>query len=417
MFLTNTSDASRSPKSTLVHALCVFIFGAICLDAPRAQTGDDANVRSSVDDYLDAIDRVEAMHSAYATELSDLYMGLGRALIDENNYPEAQRALHRGMQVERVNYGLDSISQTPYLLLLADLDAAAGDDKASQEALEGIYQISAKNYGYQDSRMLTTLDQMLAWQLQKYRDKPPRKAFSHILAVERLAARMAGVVQSSLPVSDPRAPSYFAKLAAIQYLIADHIDRHGAAPKASFAISAGPAVHSQSRGSTSFTYYRRGKSALLHRVDAVMQQSQDDPLIQAAAIADLADWYLVFGQTQAAIGAYRLAFETLIDDDISEDVRNTFFSQPKKIQFQLEDNPTDAGQQSLQVGIWITATGRPKDIEVIDPPDELSEQDIEQMRDALRDDRYRPRLNEGVPEAMAHRVSYRRPEAPAAEQG
>jgi hypothetical protein len=419
MFLKITAAEFGAPKRAFIVPLLVLLGALFWLDAPRAQSAPtDPTNSTSVTDYLDAIDRVEAAHSAYATELSDLYMGLGRALINEANYPEAQRALHRGMQVERVNYGLESISQTPYLLLLADLDAATGDDKASQDALESLYQISAKHYGAKDPRMLTTLDQMLDWQLRHYREKPPRKGFSHIAAAERVAVRMAKILNASVALNDPQAPPYYAKLAAIQYLIADHIDRHGVAPTANFEISTGPEVISQTRSSTSFNYYRRGKSALLYRVDALMQQNQDDPLVQAGAIAELADWYLVFGQTHAATEAYRLAFETLADDSVAEEVRANFFAEPKKIDFALDTaiDPLDAGPSALQVGLWITATGRPKDIQVIDPPETLSGKYLGRLRNNLRKTRYRPRMIEGIPEAVAYRVSYPRPASPPAQQ-
>jgi tetratricopeptide (TPR) repeat protein len=419
MFLQTTAAEFGALKSAFTVPLLVLLSTLFWLDAPLAQSATtDATTSTSVTNYLDAIDRVEAAHSAYATELSDLYMGLGRALINEANYPEAQRALHRGMQVERVNYGLDSISQTPYLFLLADLDAATGDYKASQDALESLYQISAKHYGAKDQRMLTTLDQMLDWQLRHYRKKPPRKGFSHIVAAERVSVRMAKILNASVALSDPQAPPYYAKLAAIQYFIADHIDRHGVAPKANFEISTGPDVLSQTRSSTSFNYYRRGKSALLYRVDALMQQNQDDPLVQAVAIAELADWYLVFGQTHAATEAYRLAFETLTDDGVAEEVRANFFAEPKKIDFVLDASidTLDTGPSALQVGIWITATGRPKDIQVIDPPETLTGKYLDALRSSLRKTRYRPRMIDGTPEAVAYRVSYPRPASPPAQQ-
>ena len=37
-------------------------------------------VSDPVEDYIDAINNVEAEYSAYSTELSDLYLGLGKSL-------------------------------------------------------------------------------------------------------------------------------------------------------------------------------------------------------------------------------------------------------------------------------------------------------------------------------------------------
>ena len=37
-------------------------------------------ISDPVEDYIDAIDTVEAEYSSYSTELSDLYLGLGKSL-------------------------------------------------------------------------------------------------------------------------------------------------------------------------------------------------------------------------------------------------------------------------------------------------------------------------------------------------
>ncbi|MBT8064613.1 MAG: hypothetical protein KJN94_06305, partial [Gammaproteobacteria bacterium] len=60
------------------------------------------------DDYFDAIDRIEGDLGPYATELSDLYLGLGQALIKNGDFEQARDAFHRGVMVERVNSGPNS---------------------------------------------------------------------------------------------------------------------------------------------------------------------------------------------------------------------------------------------------------------------------------------------------------------------
>jgi hypothetical protein len=47
----------------------------------QAQTiADQQPASDPVEDYIDAIDTVEAEYSSYSTELSDLYLGLGKSL-------------------------------------------------------------------------------------------------------------------------------------------------------------------------------------------------------------------------------------------------------------------------------------------------------------------------------------------------
>ena len=374
-----------------------------------------ASEQLGVSDFLEQIDRIEASSSAFNPQLAEVYMDLGKSLIDEGNFPDAQDALRRGVQIERINYGLDSLSQTPHLLLLADLDYVLGNSKAAQKALENVYSVSSKHYGSKDARMLPVLDQLLAWQTDRYQDTSAKGNFDHVVAAEVIALRIAKVVDSSILMKDPQAPYYFRKLAAVQYLIANHIKRHGLPTNTGFEFTTGNSVTAASPSAATHTYYRRGKAALLSRVDSIIQQSNTDVLKQASAIAELADWYLIFGQKQQAASAYQVAFDTLKSDEVSDEMRNDFFALPKKIDFPFVESNGTVNQDTLEVSLWITETGRTRDIEIINPPDSLTNEDTKTVRSGLLKTRFRPRLTEGSPEAIAHTVSFPLPRRDEAE--
>ncbi len=394
---------SHATKRALVFSVILLAHDSIASDQP------------GVSDFLEQIDRIEASSSAFNPQLAEVYMSLGKSLIDEGNFPDAQDALRRGVQIERINYGLDSLSQTPHLLLLADLDYALGNSKAAQKALENVYSVSSKHYGTKDSRMLPVLDQLLAWQTDRYQDTPAKGNFDHVVAAEVIALRIAKVVDSSILRKDPQAPYYFRKLAAVQYLIANHIKRHGLPTDIGFEFTTGNSVKAASPSAATHTYYRRGKAALLSRVDSIIQQSNTDIFSQASAIAELADWYLIFGQKQQAASAYQVAFDTLKSDEISDQVRNDFFALPKKIDFPFVESNGTVNQDTLEVSLWITETGRARDIKIINPPDTLTNEDTKTVRSGLLKTRFRPRLIEGSPEAIAHTVSFPLPRRDEAE--
>ena len=373
--------------------------------------------RPTVAYYLSEVDRIEALTSAFDPQLAETYMSLGKSLIDAGNFLEAQDALKRGVQIERINYGLDSLSQTPHLLLLADLDHVLGNNKGAQKALENVYNVASKHYGSKDVRMLPVLDQLLSWQTDRYQDSSSRGNFDHVIAAEVIALRIAKVVDSSVPMRDPRAPNYFRKLAAVQYLIANHIKRHGLPTDIGFEFTTGNSVKTASPSAATHTYYRRGKAALLSRVDSIIQQENTDLLTQASAIAELADWYLIFGQRQQAASAYQVAFDTLKSEEISDQIRDEFFALPKKIDFPFAVSNRPTNQSTLEVSLWITETGRPKNIEILNPPDTFTEQDTKTLRSGLLKTRFRPRLIEGSPEAIAHTLMYPLPRGDEAENG
>ena len=100
-------------RKTLLTFMVVFVANSYSqLPEEKADT--------AISDYLIAIDEVEAHQGAYSAELSDLFMGLGNSYITKQQYDDANLAFQRGMQIERINCGLDSLSQTAYLMSIAD---------------------------------------------------------------------------------------------------------------------------------------------------------------------------------------------------------------------------------------------------------------------------------------------------------
>ncbi|MAH73746.1 MAG: hypothetical protein CBC09_06325 [Cellvibrionales bacterium TMED49] len=367
-------------------------------------SGKALDARESLRDYRDAIERAEANSNAFSINLSELYMGLGQALISDENYPDAQRALKRGMQIERVNFGLNSISQTPYLFLLADLDTIAGDLESAQKAMDSVYQLGKNNYGALDPRMLGTLDKILNWYIIHYKANPGRSGLNYIAGADLVSQRISRLIEQSIPKEDPKAPIYYQKLAAVQYLVATYVDQNGLPTETTFEITTNSSAQTTSRSAAGLTYYRRGKAALISRVESLSNQPVADLLGKVDAIAQLADWYLIFGQSHAAIKAYSLAFQTLLDESVTEDVQSLFFSKPKKIEFILPESSRRKSHEVLEVSALITKRGRVRDIEFIDPPEDLSEEEMRSIRRSIKKSRYRPRLNGGNPEEATHKI-------------
>ena len=169
------------------------VLGTVIALSPKLVTAMSAE--GALRDYQEAIERAEANSNAFSIQLSELYMGLGRALMNDENYTDAQRALKRGMQIERVNFGLHSISQTPYLFLLADLDTIAGDAESAQKAMDSIYLLGKNNYGDSDPRILEILDNILNWQIAKYRANPGRGGLNYIVAADIVSQRMSRLMK------------------------------------------------------------------------------------------------------------------------------------------------------------------------------------------------------------------------------
>ena len=91
---------------------------------------------------------------------------------------------------------------------------------------------------------------------------------------------------------------------------------------------------------SSHNYYSRGSAALQKVVKATMEQSPSVMMDQIEAVANLGDWYLIFGQVGSATKAYSLADELISVSSEPELIRNNIFGMGKIINF---DEPRKDG--------------------------------------------------------------------------
>ena len=401
-------NAKASAIRQLSLAAMVFI-GSTLAGLASAQSDIPSFKESDpVSDYLDAIDIAEAELSAYSLELSDLYLGLGKSHLSNREYDRARRAFQRGMQIERVNFGLNSLTQTPYLMSIAETESFLGNWDESQKALENLYLISIEAYGAQDPRMLPVLDELLDWYLGTYSDRSTSGGYQNLVISEKLGTRMQSILNQTDDLSNPEAPQMYRKLSHLHYFIASHIKKHGEPSETGFTFNA--TTTASSANSTSHMHYRRGKVALQKVVESLELQEGTSARDQANAIAELGDWYLVFGQRASANQTYKLAYNFLGDSDQSEQLQEALFGQAKLIEFtdlnnaakekSLEDGALKDGalrEGAMEISMDITTNGMPRNVEIINPPEDLDKNVRRTIFKDIRTQRYRPKLVEGAP--------------------
>ena len=368
----------------------------------------------SITDYMEAIDNSEGQFGAYATELSELYLGLGNALYAGEEYTEALNAFQKGMQIERVNYGLSSLSQSPYLFSIADTERYLGNWDKSQQALERVYTINSNNYGEVDVRMLGVLDKILAWYMDSYKDRRPKGGYANLVISERIAQRMYEILNKDMSLDDPEAPDRFRRLGYLQHVIAVHLKEHGEPSESGLSISMSGSSGRPNKATTSHLHFLRGKLALEKVIASVIQQPNSTETDQALAIAELGDWYLVFGQKAPATAAYQLALDVLETSEDPQQTREDLFGLPRMIEFSMTKSPPMAAgdqptESQLELAMTISTYGVPNNIEVVNPPESLSKEALRDIRRDTRGKRFRPKLVNGLAEEAPYRMLYDQP--------
>jgi tetratricopeptide (TPR) repeat protein len=400
------NDGSIDLKLSRHKPTAAVLFCAVfsCLAAAQSEL-PEFKQSDPISDYLNAIELAESQTSAYSTELAELYLGLGNSHFSRKEYEPARQAFQRGMQIERVNYGLHSLSQTPYLMSIAETESYLGNWDKSQQALENLYLINAQAYGENDPRMLPVLDELLDWYLTTYSERPANGGYQNLLISEKLGDRMYNILQQTDDLGDPEVPQLYRKLSHLHFFIADHLKEHGEPAENGFSFNSGATV--SSANTTSRMHYQRGEDALQKVIESLEQQDSPSALDQANAMAELGDWYLVFGQRGSANKAYDLAYQSLEGSEQTEQLQQSLFGEAKLIDFtQLNSKhhfslaannseQTNAEAEELEISVTISEYGVPKNIEVLNAPENLDKKTHRKIINDIRGTRYRPKLING----------------------
>ena len=368
----------------------------------QATNAQDNN--SNIEQYLEEIDRIEATEGAYSAELSDVLMSLGMSYQEKVDYENANLAFQRGMQLEKINYGLFSLGQTPYLQEIANTHRLLGDWEQSQKAIDQFYIVNEKNFGEKDQRMLPIIESMLDWHAESYNLRDPRDSFPSLSAMERLAAKMHVILDDSADLGDPSTPEKYLRIGKIQYMLARHIKDFGLPQESGMSITTDRYATERNSPLTSHNYYSRGSAALQKVVKSVMEQKPPILLDQIEAIANLGDWYLIFGQSGSATKAYALADELISSTPESEEIRAKIFGAGKLINFDNPNNKMSSDQNMnlnlVNVSMTISRSGSALDIIVKNEDKVLTDDEELALRKYFKKRRFRPSFSEGKTRSM-----------------
>ena len=391
------------PQLTL--ALACVLAGLSILSPARGEepVAGYASPHEPANDYLDAIDSIEGDYGPYATELSDLYLGLGQTLLDSGDYERARDAFHRGVMVVRVNSGPNSPEQTNHLYLIANIEMLRGEAKAADEVLENIQFINSSYFGKDSPEMLLVLDRIYQWYQMM---RPPGSEFTRYADYERIIELTEDMVEVSEAVNGnthPETTAAYQRLGEAQFQTVRYLmgETMTLTLDDYVAISSGtlytPGVVKVSVGE----HYDSGRKAFKKYFEAMQANASTTPLEYAEALADLGDWYLLFEKTRTSRNLYQEAYATLAQSEDYAELADSYMAHPKPAHFAtpqpglLEDLPTDLGDLNLDISMTVTSFGDVRYVEVINAPEGLSEDSLGQIKQQIRETPFRPAMKAG----------------------
>jgi tetratricopeptide (TPR) repeat protein len=362
--------------------------------------------------HLNAIDEIQTEYSTYASELGELYMSLGKIHEARKEYPQALVAYQRGMQTERINHGLDSVSQTPFLFAVADIEGILGEWEKSFEAIDYIYDINASYYGASDPRMISVLETMLRWHMAAYSKKTQKDGFSHLVASENISTQLAEVLEKNWSENHAVVAKRFQEIASLHFLIADHIARHGDLRETGFRITTGNINPQLSQPSTSHEHFQKGRDALQNAVKITNSNPDSTTMDKAIASAKLGDWFLIFNQRSSAAKAYKTASDALYSGPNGEFEEKLLFGLPKLINLKSDISSIASDTRDATIIFSVSKTGVASQFRAIDQTHPLSNNEKNALRKDFRGKRFRPVIEKGESKKVDHSLYYGRVMSP-----
>lgn len=405
--------------------------GATAVNPQTAQT---------ITDYRRTIAALQSAHGAYAPGLGEALLGLGQAYSQAGAHGKAVETFRSGLYIDRVNAGLYTMTQMPYLEhLIEEYDRLGKLDKAGN-MYSYMYWVYKRNYGDNDLRILQPIQRMQHWLHRVYeRGEGSKLSLVIMQKLQAMNYKAIRILQASYGNTDPRLIEHLQQYSDANLYEAERLrkelEERQVAP--TFRYCRAFELEPDRRSTLMDEYilklisercrnYENGKLALEH-ILVIHKKNHLPKGSYVRALTRLGDWEMLFERRRVALHYYSRAYQMLDKSDPQNKELAELFGRPRILTATgplleadagngdaTEDagsDVKDSGGPSAVLSLDVTSTGRPTNIKVVQstPPDDTKIQ--REARRYLKDSRFRPRLEDGKPvDTVGYTVTFRQVE-------
>lgn len=390
-----------------------FIVGQLsAADTETAGAASGGQLESGTDNAAGAITRYRALirdhelqRGVYDQRLSEDLLGLGQALRAAGQHQLALEAFRRSLHVSRINQGLESPAQLPILDALIEQNIKLENWQNADKNHSYLYWISVRNLGDMSLQLLPVIDRIGEWHLMAHDLDEDTRGYLHLLQANRLAEKAISIIDASGEKTDLQLIAALQRAVGIYYRIA--VDATSAAEIATMQSALQPVRRTQSlsaeevdnRNNVALSY-RHGKKAILRILEIYSKNPALPYASHAWAMAQLGDWYLLFGKRDSAAKSYRKTYDLLMEGGLDATSINQIFSQPVRLPAFAQSGlsmPDAIDADYVVAEFDLSRTGRARNIQIVDSSPADDNDFRRQAKRAISKDRFRPRLEGGIP--------------------
>jgi hypothetical protein len=385
--------------------------------AQSAELQDQARI---IEDYASAINDIERQGGAWDQLLVEELTALGALQQQQGQHLQATETLTRALHVNRINSGLHAIDQVPVVEQLIESYLALGDWANVDLYQNYLYYVQHRAYGGNDPRLIPVLNTLGLWNIEAFNlgfGEPLGIRLSTAQLLFASAARMVGTYFGS---EDERLVPYLRNIARSAYLVSQYPDYmrevDGPEYRASQQDLGRQLGFDRLRNPRGFG---AGREALLEVVEYFQVQPGAEYEL-AEAVANLADWNLIFERYRRAEELYGEAWKILAEQENSEELLERLFGQvipiptfaqlPTNLLLGASDSQDKLGLQHdyADVRMDVGQDGAPRRVEVITEENEANDRQLSRLRREVRDTVFRPLIVGGeIRESSGHVFRYR----------
>jgi len=421
---------------------------------PAAAVVTGRTARDAISRYQERLTEQQSMYGASDPRLAETLLGLGLAYRAASDHEEAADAFRNALQITRINHGLHSLDQLPYLQRLIEENTTLGRWEDVNNNYYYLYWVYRRNYGDDDPRLLPVIDQVTRAQVQAFNASPELFSGADLRDREALVNKAVQIIETHYGENDPRLIQPLQRIAMHQYYTALQTGRmsdyrhyksymRGVSSDDLFTSMVVPVVTNVGgqvtvryeeikvprSGSNAYlprevarefkridTTERKGRQAL-ERIKAILEREPDaSPYARAVAIIHEGDWQLLYDSGRGW-RKYERAWALLSQTEQAEQYIDMLFGRPRSLPArdplpaerqesggsEATDSAPPAGDGDIEIIFDVSAGGRSTNIRVgaLSPGvEKATAVNLKWYIGALR---FRPRIENGKP-VMTHDV-------------
>lgn len=300
------------------------------------------------------LEQLQQQYGPYSPALSEPTAELGSMLIRSGAHADARKAFRRAMQIERVNAGLYTPRQLPFLDMVIESSVAARDWDQVDDDFRYLEWLNYRIHGPHGPGLIEGLTRIINWHLAAIHLDAETEKGDHLLQLLKLGERRAALAESHYGRGHPRHLEQVYQLALHLYYI--HVAARPAGPVSQVLIEKLTSPIDQRRSYSlaqdqlTDDCYRKGRALLEAAIEAARGTPSFSAEASAIALVYLADWELMFNHQKRAEKLYGEAFAMLTAGGASTDTLNELFDMPALLpepHFRLAMRESDAANASL----------------------------------------------------------------------